>query len=86
MDWEVRLSSGAERALGRVPARDRQRIEAALLEMEHDPQAGDTRPLHGRHQGAHRRRVGPWRIIFTLKLDIRTVLVADITRRTSTTY
>jgi len=28
----------------------------------------------------------PWRIIFAIKSEIRTVLVADITRRTSSTY
>jgi mRNA-degrading endonuclease RelE of RelBE toxin-antitoxin system len=86
MDWEVRLSSRAERALGKVPNRDRSRVEAALLEMQDDPHAGDIRPLQGRHQGAYRRRVGSWRIIFALKPEIRTVLIADITRRTSTTY
>jgi mRNA-degrading endonuclease RelE of RelBE toxin-antitoxin system len=54
--------------------------------MVGDPHTGDTRPLHGRHQGAFRRRVGSWRIVFAIKPDIGVVLVADITRRTSTTY
>jgi mRNA-degrading endonuclease RelE of RelBE toxin-antitoxin system len=54
--------------------------------MKRDPRAGDTRPLHGRHQGAFRRRVGSWRIIFALKPDARTVLVAEIVRRTSSSY
>ncbi|MBV9824738.1 MAG: hypothetical protein JO001_03515 [Alphaproteobacteria bacterium] len=69
-----------------MPARDQGRIEAALLEMQNDPRSGDTRPLLGRHQGAFRRRVGSWRIIFALKPEERVVLIADITRRTSTTY
>lgn len=86
MDWDVRLSNRAKRALEQTPARDRGRIEAALLEMQRDPRAGDTRPLQGRHQGALRRRVGSWRIIFAVKTENRTVLVADITRRSSTTY
>ena len=86
MDWDVRLSSRARRALEQIPVRDRGRIAAALVEMKRDPRAGDTRPLQGRHQGAYRRRVGSWRIIFALKLDGQTVLVADITRRTSSTY
>jgi len=86
MEWDVRLSSRAERALERIPARDRERVEAALLQMKHEPRSGDARPLKGRHQGAFRRRVGSWRIIFALKTEIRTVLVADITRRTSSTY
>ena len=86
MDWDVRLGNRAKRALEQMPARDLARIEAALLDMKRDPHAGDTRPLHGRHQGAFRRRVGSWRIIFALKSEEHTVLVADITRRTSSTY
>jgi len=54
--------------------------------MKREPRSGDTRPLKGTHQGAFRRRVVSWRIIFALKTEIRTVLVADITRRTSSTY
>ena len=85
MDWDVRLSSRAERALERIPARDSVRVEAVLLQMKREPRGGDTKPLRGRHQGAYRRRVGSWRIIFTVKTETRTVLVADITRRTSST-
>jgi mRNA-degrading endonuclease RelE of RelBE toxin-antitoxin system len=54
--------------------------------MKREPYSGDTKPLRGRHQGGFRRRVGSWRIIFAVKTEIRTVLVADITRRTSSTY
>ena len=86
MDWDVRLSNRAKRSLEQMPVRDQGRIAAALLDMKRDPRAGDTRPLHGRHQGAFRRRVGSWRIIFALKPDARTVLVAEIVRRTSSTY
>ena len=86
MDWDVRLGNRARRAVEQLPARDLPRIEGALLEMKRDPRSGDTRPLHGRHQGAFRRRVGAWRIIFALKPEERIVLVADITRRTSSTY
>jgi mRNA-degrading endonuclease RelE of RelBE toxin-antitoxin system len=85
-EWDVQLSNRAERALERLPARDQARVEAALLDMKREPRAGDTRPLQGRHQGAFRRRVGSWRIIFALKSDLRVVLVADIRRRTTSTY
>jgi hypothetical protein len=48
MTWNVVLSNRAERALGRVPARDRQRITQALLSMEQEPLSGDVVPLKGR--------------------------------------
>ena len=47
MTWNVVLSNRAERALGRVPARDRQRITQALLSMEQEPLSGDVIPLEG---------------------------------------
>jgi mRNA-degrading endonuclease RelE of RelBE toxin-antitoxin system len=54
--------------------------------MEQEPLSGDVIPLKGPYQGSYRRRVGSWRIIFTLKSDDAVVAVADILRRTSTTY
>jgi mRNA-degrading endonuclease RelE of RelBE toxin-antitoxin system len=53
--------------------------------MEQQPLSGDVTPLRGPYQGSYRRRVGSWRIIFTLKSN-DVVAVADILRRTSTTY
>ena len=86
MTWTVALSSRAERALARMPARDRQRIAQVLLSMEQEPLSGDVTPLKGPYAGSYRRRVGSWRIIFTVKSDSTVVAVADILRRTSTTY
>ena len=42
--------------------------------------------FEGEYHGMFRRRVGSWRIVFRLKSEERIVLVADILRRTSTTY
>ena len=86
MTWNVVLSNRAERALLRVPPRDRQRITQALLSMEQEPLSGDVIPLKGPYQGSYRRRVGSGRIILVLKWDAQVVFVADVARRTSTTY
>jgi mRNA-degrading endonuclease RelE of RelBE toxin-antitoxin system len=86
MTWNVILSDRAERSLVRMPARDRRRITQALLDMEQDPLSGDVVPLKGSYRGSYRRRVGSWRFIFTLQLQNQIVAVADIVRRTSTTY
>ena len=86
MTWNIVLSNRAERALVRVPARDRQRITQALLRMEQDPLSGDVIPLKGPYAGSYRRHVGRWRIVFTLNWDRQVVGIADIARRTSTTY
>jgi mRNA-degrading endonuclease RelE of RelBE toxin-antitoxin system len=69
-----------------MPARDRDRINEVLNQMIGQPLSGDLAPLRGEYQGAFRRRIGSWRIIFTVRPDSRTVIVHDIMRRTSTTY
>jgi mRNA-degrading endonuclease RelE of RelBE toxin-antitoxin system len=86
MTWNVVLSNRAERALVRLPARDRQRITRALLSVEQEPLSGDVIPLKGPFERSYRRRVGSWRIIFVLKWDTQVVFVADVAWRTSTTY
>jgi mRNA-degrading endonuclease RelE of RelBE toxin-antitoxin system len=53
--------------------------------MKTDPLAGDHRAAR-RVRRLYRRRVGSWRIIFSLKTDQHVVLVGDIVRRTSRTY
>ncbi len=53
--------------------------------MELDPFAGDVIPLTN-EQTAFRRRVGDWRIFFDVDRALQRVEVADIQRRTTTTY
>jgi mRNA-degrading endonuclease RelE of RelBE toxin-antitoxin system len=69
-----------------MPSRDRDRLNNALNEIKDQPLTGDIVPLRGEYQGAFRRRVGAWRIIFTVRPGERLVLVHDILRRSSTTY
>jgi mRNA-degrading endonuclease RelE of RelBE toxin-antitoxin system len=69
-----------------MPSRDRGRLNNALNEMKNQPLSGDIVPLRGEYQGAFRRRVGAWRIIFTVRPEGRVVIVHDILRRSSTTY
>jgi len=57
-----------------------------MLEMEQEPLAGDVIPLKGPYAGSYRRRVGSWRLLFALKWERQEVVVADIRRRTTSTY
>ena len=86
MNWDFRLSNEAARSLRRMGVRDREPINRALNDMKREPLSGDIAPLRGEYQGAFRRRVGPWRIIFSLDLERREIDVYDIRRRSSTTY
>lgn len=67
MSWAAELSRSAERQLARLPQRFQERIAQAIDDLEVDPFAGDVRPLRGRHQGRYRKRVGRYRIIFSLR-------------------
>jgi len=83
--WTIILAGPATESLKRIPTRDRERIHAALKEMEVDPFQGDIKYLKGQSERL-RRRVGNWRIFFRLVVEQRHVVVLAIERRTSTTY
>jgi mRNA-degrading endonuclease RelE of RelBE toxin-antitoxin system len=87
MNWAVELSASAVKALKRLP-RDRQaQIERAIDEMEVDPLAGDVKPLKSpKWKDRFRKRVGPYRIIFTLDRKAATVAISAILIRSEKTY
>jgi mRNA-degrading endonuclease RelE of RelBE toxin-antitoxin system len=87
MNWAVELSASAIKELKRLP-RDRQaRITRAIDEMEADPMAGDVIPLKGSEwKGQFRKRVGAYRIIFTLRREETTVAISAILIRSEKTY
>ena len=60
------------------------RLLTAIDAMRADPLAGDLVKLIG--QAAFRRRMGNYRIIFTVDFGEFAVGVADVQRRTTTTY
>ena len=83
MAWTVVLAGPARKSLKHVPARDRQRVVAALEEMQQNPFSGDIRKLQGLPGF---RRVGNWRILFELVPERQHLVITAIDRRTSTTY
>jgi mRNA-degrading endonuclease RelE of RelBE toxin-antitoxin system len=87
MAWAVELSATAEKDLNRLP-RDRQaRIERALDEMELNPFAGDVKALSGPEwKGRYRKRVGPYRIIFSVDHGVSAVAISAILIRSEKTY
>jgi mRNA-degrading endonuclease RelE of RelBE toxin-antitoxin system len=55
-----------------------------MEQMRVDPISGDVVKLKG--QDAFRRRVGSYRIIFSIDFGAQFVGISDVQRRTSTTY
>lgn len=86
MTWSLQFASAARKALQRVPNPDRTRLTATLRAMQDDPLGGDIVPLQAYTYPTYRRRVGNWRIIFSLDRPHHTIIVTAISRRTTTTY
>ncbi len=84
MSFALHVARRAERSLRRIPSSRRDQIMAALDAMHEDPLAGDVVKLKG--TDAFRRRVGDYRIIFTIDFDHAAVGIIDVLRRTTTTY
>jgi mRNA-degrading endonuclease RelE of RelBE toxin-antitoxin system len=85
MAWTVLVASPARKQHAKFPARDQARVSAAIAQMADDPFTGDVLKLEGEGNG-WRRRVGSYRIFFSVDASIRTVFVSAIVRRTSKTY
>lgn len=80
MTYSVLFRSGAKKDLRRIPAALRKRIEEALAILKSDPTPNGCRKLFG-YENCYRLRVGDYRIIYELAVEIRIVEVARIRDR-----
>jgi mRNA-degrading endonuclease RelE of RelBE toxin-antitoxin system len=85
MTWTVLVAKPAQKQCARFPANDQARISAAIAQMARDPFSGDVLKLEG-ESDRWRRRVGSYRIFFSVDTSEKTVSVSAILRRTSKTY
>jgi mRNA-degrading endonuclease RelE of RelBE toxin-antitoxin system len=85
MAWTVTIARPAQKQAARFPAKDQNRIAAAIRSMAGDPFCGDVLKLEG-ESNRWRRRVGSYRIFFAVDITASTVAVSAILRRTSSTY
>lgn len=85
MQWTLVVAKRARKEFEKAPAKSQRLLGAALEEMRQDPFSGDIVRLAG-ERASWRRRVGAYRILFDLNLELRPIEVIEIVRRTSTTY
>jgi mRNA interferase RelE/StbE len=84
MNWRIEVKSGAEKQYLKLDRKTRQRIKAALIELEKEsnlPLSGDVRALTGKLHGDYRLRVGDWRVLFTMEKERKTIHVYAILPR-----
>ena len=87
MVWDVRLSREALKDYEDLPRDVKARVERAIDSLSSDPFAGDVKPLKGKEwKGLYRKRVGPYRIIFSPDPKKQLVGVAAILRRSEKAY
>jgi mRNA-degrading endonuclease RelE of RelBE toxin-antitoxin system len=85
MKWGLAITSRAKRQLRRLSASDLGDINQAFSEMCDDPFRGDVKFLHGL-DGALRRRIGDWRVLYELNQEHKVIVVTAVKRRGSNTY
>jgi mRNA interferase RelE/StbE len=83
---EILWTSAAEKELRKIPANHRVRIVSKVKQFAANPstQANNVKPLKGRPES--RLRVGDYRVLFSLKDGIVTVLVVHNVRHRSEAY
>jgi mRNA-degrading endonuclease RelE of RelBE toxin-antitoxin system len=85
MKWGLAISSRAKRQLRRLSPAERNQINDAFSQMCRDPFKGDVKFLRGL-DGALRRRVGEWRVLYELNSENKVIVVTAVKRRGSNTY
>jgi len=87
MSWACSLSRQAAKQLRSLPRDRLEQVARAIDEIGEDPALGDVRPIKsGRFKGALRKRVGPYRIVYSVDPDAREVAIVAVLVRGDTTY
>jgi mRNA interferase RelE/StbE len=85
MKWGLVIVNRAQRQLRKLTAAERYQIDVAFSAMRHNPYHGDVKFLKG-SDGAFRRRVGDWRILYDLEPEHKIIVITAVIRRGSNTY
>ena len=76
----VLIHKKALREIDGLPADDKQRVLSAIREMAMDPFGGDVKPIRS-IKGLLRRRVGEYRIAFTINFENAEVIMLRAAKR-----
>lgn len=77
--YRIELRPAAARALRRVDAPMRPRIQGAIALLAHDPRPPGARALQGRP--GYRIRVGDYRILYTIEDGVLLIVVVTLGHR-----
>lgn len=80
MNWEVRISRTSARYLTRIEKKKNQILRQVLTGFQENPFVGDIKPIKGR-SNTYRRRIGVYRIIYSIDYEMHVVKVLKIGTR-----
>jgi mRNA interferase RelE/StbE len=79
--WSVAYTDEAVRALARIDRTVARRIRAKVLEIARDPRATNNNVKKLTGVEGYRLRVGDWRVVYTLRQQVLTVVVVRVGHR-----
>jgi mRNA interferase RelE/StbE len=79
--WSVTYTADAIKALVRMDRAVAKRIRAKVLALAEDPRAPNNNVKKLTGIEGYRLRIGDWRVVYTLKHDILTIVVIRVGHR-----
>jgi mRNA interferase RelE/StbE len=76
--WSIRIKESAERAMLRLSAVDRRRVDQRILSLAENPRPSWAIPMKGQAKGLWRARVGDLRIIYQIRDAEMTILIVEV--------
>jgi mRNA-degrading endonuclease RelE of RelBE toxin-antitoxin system len=87
MNWACEFSANAKQDLRGLPKAIQKRTARVLTAMVSDPFQGDVKALRGAEwKGVFRRRIGDYRLLFTVDHVQKKLVIQQISLRSGKTY
>jgi mRNA interferase RelE/StbE len=87
MSWTSEFTQNAEEDFRALPKAIQKRVGRIMESMTEDPFQGDVKALQGKEwSGMFRRRIGNYRVLFSVNHAKKLVVVHQISIRSAKTY
>ena len=82
--WDLQINPSVFKILKKIPRPDAENLLIAIRLLPGNPYFGDIQKMTGK--AVWRRRIGSYRIFYSVNIDLHSLRIFEITRRTSKTY
>jgi mRNA interferase RelE/StbE len=79
--YEIRIGEDARQAFDNLPLPMQPRVLEVFQRLRHWPNVSGAKPLRGSLKGTYRIRSGDWRILFTVDVTTKRIIVFRIANR-----